>query len=455
MKILHYFLGFPPYRSGGLTKYAFDLMGAQVDDGNEVVALWPGKIIRYGTNPIIKKRKNFFGIVNYELINPLPISLDEGISQFEVYTSPCNQQIYTSFLLKESPDVIHLHTLMGIHKEFISAAVNLKIKTVYTSHDYFGLCPKVTLFRYDTCCDDDDGCRNCVQCNSKALSLMQIQIMQSPLYRILKDTLFIRKMRSHHRSNFIAEERIPNMSNTNVGELAEKYRSLRAYYVEMYETIDLIHFNSTLAESIFKRYINPKESVVVSITHKDIMDNRNNPHVDSTKLRILFLAPAKPYKGFEVLKNALDELWNKGMKNFELRVFSPVAAASPYMVIKKDGFSHVELSDIFANVDVLIAPSVWYETFGFTVLEALSYGVPVIVSDHVGAMDLVDNPQMIIAANDVGKLMALISEMLKSIETDRVFNIKKYQSFSGKKIKEWSSFVRDNYSLYRYEEHLE
>ena len=26
MRVLHYTLGFPPYRSGGLTKYALDLM---------------------------------------------------------------------------------------------------------------------------------------------------------------------------------------------------------------------------------------------------------------------------------------------------------------------------------------------------------------------------------------------------------------------------------------------
>ena len=36
-------------------------------------------------------------------------------------------------------------------------------------------------------------------------------------------------------------------------------------------------------------------------------------------------------------------------------------------------------------------PSVWYETFGFTVLEALSYGVPVIVSENVGAKDLLED----------------------------------------------------------------
>ena len=57
MKILHYFLGFPPYRSGGLTKFAYDLMNAQVSDGNEVAALWPGTMTKIGVNPKIKKKK--------------------------------------------------------------------------------------------------------------------------------------------------------------------------------------------------------------------------------------------------------------------------------------------------------------------------------------------------------------------------------------------------------------
>lgn len=50
--------------------------------------------------------------------------------------------------------------------------------------------------------------------------------------------------------------------------------------------------------------------------------------------------------------------------------------------------------------DVVITPSIWYETFGFTVLEALSFGVPVIVSDHVGARDIVPDGGGIIFYND-------------------------------------------------------
>lgn len=39
MKVLHYSLGFPPYRSGGLTKFALDLMREQLNEGNEVALL--------------------------------------------------------------------------------------------------------------------------------------------------------------------------------------------------------------------------------------------------------------------------------------------------------------------------------------------------------------------------------------------------------------------------------
>ena len=47
------------------------------------------------------------------------------------------------------------------------------------------------------------------------------------------------------------------------------------------------------------------------------------------------------------------------------------------------------MKNIFDVTDLLVVPSQWYETFGYTVLEALSYGVPVQVTDKVGAKDLV------------------------------------------------------------------
>ena len=41
MKILHYTLGFQPQRTGGLVKYAEDLMLEQIAQGYQVAALYP------------------------------------------------------------------------------------------------------------------------------------------------------------------------------------------------------------------------------------------------------------------------------------------------------------------------------------------------------------------------------------------------------------------------------
>lgn len=441
MKILHYFLGFPPYRSGGLTKFAYDLMNAQVSNGNEVAALWPGTMTKIGVNPKIIKKRSIRGIQNFELINPLPVPLDEGIGNADAFTQACDAKIYKSFLEAFNPAVIHIHTLMGMHKEFIDAANGLKIRTIYTSHDYFGLCPKVTLYRYGSSCEDDNNCYKCIQCNLNCLSLKKIQIMQSPFYRIAKNTALVKGLRKHHRGNFFTEEQLTDMPNADAEEHAKQYQELRAYYVKMYEKIDCIHFNSTVSEAVFKKYLTPKDSKVVSITHVGVSDHRNTKHKKSKKLRILFLAPAKPFKGFTVLKTALDELWREGKRDFELKVFSPVMKPSPYMVIKEDGFKQSELAEIFSNSDVLVAPSVWYETFGFTVLEAISYGIPVIVSDHIGAKDIVNECGIIVQAGNVSELKCALTSR------DRIENLRKKIRTDGV-IKSWEELVKELYCLY-------
>lgn len=82
----------------------------------------------------------------------------------------------------------------------------------------------------------------------------------------------------------------------------------------------------------------------------------------------------------------MDELWNE-RQDFRLDVHFAPTEMSPY-IKTHDRYTYRELESIFDETDVLIAPSVWYETFGYTVLEALSYGVPVIISGTVGAKDI-------------------------------------------------------------------
>ncbi len=391
MKILHYALGYPPFRTGGLTKYCVDLMLSQAEQGHEVAMLWPGRMSLLNKKIQIKKKINYEVLKSFELINPLPVALDEGIKDVDAFIRKGDQKYYRNFLKSIKPDVIHIHTLMGIHREFLLAAKELSIKTVFTTHDYYGLCPKVTLFRDGNTCDDDNECKYCVKCNRNALSIKKIIFLQSPLYRGFKDSFIVKKLRSHHRKTFFSESEIVDQVqfDEDAGFRAREYRRLRQYYISMYKLIEIIHFNSTLSHKIYTRYFNPLNYKVCSISHRGISDNRKEKAFSGEKLRITFLAPTKPFKGFRILKEALDELWQENYKDFILNIYGPTSEIRPYMKIQ-DGYQYSELEDIFDRTDLLVAPSVWYETFGFTVLEALSYGVPVLVSENVGAKDVLD-----------------------------------------------------------------
>ena len=57
MRILHYALGFPPYRSGGLTKWCVDLMIQQAKEGHCVAMLWPGQMGMLNKKIAIKKQQ--------------------------------------------------------------------------------------------------------------------------------------------------------------------------------------------------------------------------------------------------------------------------------------------------------------------------------------------------------------------------------------------------------------
>ena len=89
MRILHYSLGFPPYRTGGLIKFCMDVMIQQFRMGHQVALLWPGQIRLLQSRTVIKQRKtiiiNGAHITNLEIINPLPIPYDEGITNIKYF----------------------------------------------------------------------------------------------------------------------------------------------------------------------------------------------------------------------------------------------------------------------------------------------------------------------------------------------------------------------------------
>jgi hypothetical protein len=192
MKIIHYTLGFRPYRSGGLTKYAHDLMLAQIQLGHEVSALYPGGMDLLKGDCVVRYENTLQGIRVYEMLNPLPVSLLYGVKDIRsmIEDSHIDTLFYEQFLNETRPEVMHVHTLMGLPKSFLEIAHNRGIRLVYTSHDYYGLCPKVNLIDSEgkmcvSPCDE-----KCLLCNKSAKSTGFLRIRNAktlvPLKKIIR-----------------------------------------------------------------------------------------------------------------------------------------------------------------------------------------------------------------------------------------------------------------------------
>lgn len=393
MRILHYSLGFPPFRTGGMTKYCMDLMQAEINQGNEVALLWPGSYIDASKKCKIKQRNSKNAIESFEIINPLPVSLLDGIAEPALFSVPKKENIYYDFLEKGRFDVIHIHTLMGLPQECIKAAKCLDIKTVFTSHDYFGICPKGSLMQGNKLCKDDNNCKDCVNCCKTGMSIYKIRLLQSKLYRIVKTSAAVEWVRKRHIKSLNAMYNNDAFSYKRIGiskEDSKKYEELRNYYIEIFQMFDIIHFNSRQTQEIYKKYFDIKNAEkVISISNASVKACKKLKQIGD-KIRLGYLGPLGVRKGFFVLDSVLSELYQQGYRNFELHIYNHIAVEKPYVICHQP-YNSSQLIDVMNNIDVLIVPSIWYETFGFTVLEAIGYGVPVIVSNHVGAKDLIES----------------------------------------------------------------
>ena len=384
MKILHYSLGFPPYSTGGLTRYATDLAREQARQGHDVSMLWPGKI-RKKNRSTVKRRKNHGEVKSFELVGKHYLPQIYGIKDTDLFMQETDVSAVSEFLEREKFDVIHLHTLMGLNKQIINAITKQNIKTIYTTHDFFGICPKTTLFFDGHSCEENFACDGCERCSENALSKSVMETIQSPLFRAVKTFPLITTIRKQQKTKKIG---------TNIGESTgiatqnENYKILREYFIKILKKVDVIHYNSSYVKSVFDTYFE-NTGKVLNIVHSNIKKRDVKPDNNKKeKINFTYIGTIAEYKGYDMMVKVMDDLYQEGYKNFTLNVYHGTPNDKPYINVNKP-FSNSDLDQVMANTDMLI--NLHDVSYGFTVVEALSFGKPVFITDKVGAKDLVIN----------------------------------------------------------------
>lgn len=399
MKILHYLPGLPPVRGGGMVKYALDLIDSERKYGNYVSILVPGAYTHFHKDETRVVKKKWENIDCYHIQNSLPVSGGSGICELSLLHQEGNEHVYIYFLEKVKPQIIHIHSFMGLHCSFLRAAKQLNIPIIYTTHDFYGICPKAILLNELRQCVVTDGsqCDGCVDGNKSTKKLVW---EQSVAYRMLKSNylvnrleysqrlvplkIYIRSFRHNYKKN--DSEQSKNVNKNDVQRIKE-YKRIQCYYREMFQYVTKFHYNSIQTEEVFRQCLGEKiKGNVIPISNKSIADRRKRRIYGKT-LRIGFIGQGV-YKGFELLKDAMAALYIKGMQDLECHVYFNPKEKMPAYVISHEPYREADMEKVYDNMDILVLPSICKETFGLVVLEALSHGVPVFVSENVGAKEL-------------------------------------------------------------------
>lgn len=194
MRIVHYTLGIFPNRAGGLNRYATNLMVEQAKE-HEVTVVIPGGWIPWRNHMTLKEKGMKGNLRCFHLCNALPLPLLYGIKKPQEFTSRgINRKNFENFYDNVRPTVLHLHTLMGISEEFLRFFRSKGVKIVYTSHDYYGICPKVNLINQNGVLCEGPSPERCAICNVNSPSILFLRLRNSEMLLKLRD--FIRWLKN-------------------------------------------------------------------------------------------------------------------------------------------------------------------------------------------------------------------------------------------------------------------
>lgn len=417
MRILHYTLGLSPYRSGGLTRYATDLMNEQVRQGHKVNLLYPGGV-DLKRHTTIKKRTNVKGVQTYEILNPLPVPLYHGVKTPKDFIDDDNSKIYSNFLDLIKPDTFHVHTLMGVSRELLKQAREKHIWIVFTTHDFYGLCLKSTFIDIENKLCPGPLPLRCAWCNQDAKSTQFLRFRNQPIVIWLKNYLH----RSYTEKEVGKLMPIDSFANRN-----KEYGTQLRYYKALLSYMDVFHFNSVVSKDIYMRNLGKVHGMVIPISNFLIRDNRKKGFSCGKTLKMIFVGHTNAFKGFPLLKSVLLELQQY---NWRLEVWGGREGidADTDKIAYKGRYTKGDLKMIYTDCTIAMVPSQCYETFSFVTLEALSYGVPVLVSDHVGAKSIVaeyDSNFIFSSRDDLkAKLMAVMKDRQSLMDFhDKILNL--------------------------------
>lgn len=190
---------------------------------------------------------------------------------------------------------------------------------------------------------------------------------------------------------------------------------MRRRVLREYAEADLIRVDSRYVyETMVRRGVPPERLLLVA---PGVDTTRFTPGSGDGVFRVCLVGQLSLLKGYPYLVRAFEEL---ALAGSELVLFGPLMDRFNRRAVTRclgsPGIRHAygDPVPVYRRSSVFVLPSV-ADAFGFTVLEAMACGLPVVVSESTGAKDLVRDGEngFVVPDRDVGAIKARLTELYR------------------------------------------
>lgn len=275
--------------------------------------------------------------INQEVLT-FTFNLDEKLEYISFY-SKRYEKIVESILKVFSIDLIHVHHLLNHTFDISKVAKQLGIPCAISLHDFYSICPSVSLLdANDEYCRDTRNPKMCQQCMKKRIG---------------------------YEGNFLSK--------------------WNAQMLKFLSDFDKIYVPSYSTKAIIEEYYGDLNIKVIE-HGADAKFNEIEKVENSAKYKIAFTGSLTTLKGEKIIKNLIDK--NKNDK-IEWNFFGENILKFPKnkKVVKHGRYIRQTIVETLKkyNIDLICSFSICPETYSFTLTESWLAGIPVLAHD-MGAL---------------------------------------------------------------------
>ncbi len=447
MKIVHVANGFPPTAIAGVEQYTHALARRQMQRHD--VAIFCRErapdLAEYTVRDEVQA-----GLPIRRVVNNF-----RRVSGLEThYRNPVIEELFGAYLREMRPDVVHFQHCIGLSAGLPAVAGGMGIPFVLTLHDYWYICPTTRLLTRDMalCPGPHQGadCRQCLGSVAQVSGLMH----RLPFYEQIRDVLVPDKVQRRVLSWL---ERMRPAVQPAGNPIPRPFVQRMRFMQQTLNTASRLLAPSDFCRQIYLDYGVRAEAIRVLSEGLELDRWQHQPpRTVSPNLRFGYIGALAAHKGVDLLTRAFRRLPDAGV---ELHLFGSGAPDDPFVArLKKASagdsrirfrgrYENRRLPELLADIDVIVVPSRWHETFSIVTREALLAGLPVVASRVGGIPDVIGDGAngLLVPPSDEGAL----AESLARLAGDRALVARLARAAKSTPVKSAEAHALEVEAVYR------